>query len=174
MAVWLWQFWAYSFVGLLLEKAFALAVRSERRERRCFLLLPLCPVYGLGVWAVLALPPSMTDTFWGMALWGGAAATAVEYLVHFLYERLLGVRFWDYREIPGNLGGRICLPFSAAWGLLLAVGLPPLQARLLPLLRGIPVAVTIWMLVLFTADAVLSAWVLRQTGDPESVRIRWT
>ena len=28
-----------------------------------YLLLPVCPVYGLAMLAVLALPPDMTDTF---------------------------------------------------------------------------------------------------------------
>ena len=52
----LWFFWIYSFGGYLVERAFAAATRAERRERKCFLLLPLCPVYGLGMLAVLALP----------------------------------------------------------------------------------------------------------------------
>ena len=170
----LWQFWAYSFVGFLLEKIFAVVTRSPHQGRRCFLMLPLCPVYGFGVLAVLSLPASMTNTFWGLACWGGLAATGVEFVVHWLYEKLLGVRFWDYRGTFGNLEGRICLPFSLAWSLLLAVGLPPLHHWLLPLLEMIPAAVTWWMLVLFTADAVLSAWVLRETGDPESIRIKLT
>ena len=174
MALVLWQFWTYSFVGFLLEKTFAWLTRSPRRERRCYLMLPLCPVYGFGVLAVLSLPESMVNTFWGLAFWGGLTATAVEYAVHWLYEKLLGVRFWDYRGIPGNLGGRICPPFSVAWGLLLAAGLPPLHVRLLPLLGKISMAVTWWMLVIFTADAVLSSWVLWETGDPESVRGRLT
>ena len=53
----LWRFWLYSFLGYLLEKAFAAATASPHQTRKCFLLLPLCPVYGLAVLAVLALPP---------------------------------------------------------------------------------------------------------------------
>ena len=53
----LWYFWIYSFLGWLLELAFAAVSRSPDRRRRCLLLLPLCPVYGLGMLAVLALPP---------------------------------------------------------------------------------------------------------------------
>ena len=48
-------------------------------------------MYGLALLAVLALPPDMTGSFWRLALYGGLTATAVEYAVHFLYERLLGV-----------------------------------------------------------------------------------
>ena len=53
---WLWYFIIYSFCGFLLEVAFARAIRHPKRDRKCLLLLPLCPVYGLGMLAVLALP----------------------------------------------------------------------------------------------------------------------
>ena len=163
-------FWTYSFLGFLLEKGFALITRSEQQARRCFVLLPLCPVYGLGALAVLALPARLTGTFWGIAWWGGLTATAVEYAVHWLYDRLLGVRFWDYSGVWGNLRGRVCVPFSVAWGLLLAVGLRSVHRWLLPLLAAVPPWLTYGMLLLFAADAMLSARLLRQTGDPEAVR----
>ncbi len=170
MALWLWQFWTYSFLGFLLEKAFAAATGSARRARRCFLLLPLCPVYGLGALAVLALPPALTDSFWGLAVWGGLAATAVEYAVHWGYEAAFGVRFWDYGQVWGNLRGRVCVPFSLAWGVLLAAGLPPVQGWLAPRLAAIPPQLTYAALLLFTADALLSARLLYRTGEAESVR----
>ncbi|CAN3997591.1 hypothetical protein PBMFNG_PBMFNG_05235, partial [Dysosmobacter welbionis] len=62
---------------------------------------------GLGALAVLALPESLSGSFWSLALWGGLAATAVEYAVHVLYDRLLGVRFWDYSQVRWNLRGRV-------------------------------------------------------------------
>ena len=169
MILWLWQFWTYSFLGYLLEKAFAAATHSPHQVRRCFFLMPMCPVYGLGVMAVLALPPEMRDSFWHLAWWGGLTATAVEYAVHLAYDWLLHVRFWDYSEVPGNLRGRVCLPFSVIWGLLIALALPPLQSWLVPLLRQIPPLVTYTMLLLFTADAVLSIRILQQTRDPEAL-----
>ena len=103
MALALWLFWMYSFLGYLLEKGFAWMTRSRQQVRKCFFLLPLCPVYGLGVLAVLALPPELRQGFWNLALWGGLTATAVEYGVHWAYEHLFGVWFWDYRTIRGNL-----------------------------------------------------------------------
>ena len=73
----LWYFWIYSFLGYLLERAFAAVTHAEHQGRRCFLLLPLCPVYGLGMLAVLALPPDWTEGGW-LVISGGLAATAVE------------------------------------------------------------------------------------------------
>ena len=171
MELWLWKFWTYSFLGLLLEKAYAAVSPRGGGARRCCLLLPLCPVYGLGVTAVLLLPPQLTQSPLGMALWGGLTATAVEYGVHVWYECLLGVRFWDYQGVWGNLRGRVCVPFSLAWGLLLAAVLPGLEQVLTPLLEKIPPEVTYAALLVFTADAFLSSRVLLRAGDPEAVRV---
>ena len=57
---WFWLFLLYSFGGYVLEKLYAAARRSPHQVRKCFLLLPLCPVYGLAMLAVLHLPPDMT------------------------------------------------------------------------------------------------------------------
>lgn len=88
--MYLWSFLAYGFLGYLLEKVYALVTRSRHTVRKGYLLLPVCPVYGLAMLAVLALPQDMTDTFWHLALYGGLTATAVEYAVHFCCDRLLG------------------------------------------------------------------------------------
>lgn len=166
MSLWLWTFWTYSFLGYLLERGYAIATHADRQARKCFLLLPMCPVYGLGALAVLALPESLSGSFWSLALWGGLAATAVEYAVHILYDRLLGVRFWDYSQVRWNLRGRVCLLFSLAWSLLVAAGLPVVQAAIAPALAAVPPTVTYAALLVFTADTVVSLQLLRQAGDP--------
>ena len=165
MSLWLWTFWTYSFLGYLLERGYAIATHADRQARKCFLLLPMCPVYGLGALAVLALPESLSGSFWSLALWGGLAATAVEYAVHVLYDRLLGVRFWDYSQVRWNLRGRVCLPFSLAWGALamgLVYGVEPVMG---PILGGIPAIVTGWAAAAVGSDLLLSAALLRHTGD---------
>jgi uncharacterized membrane protein len=165
----LWQFWIYSFLGYLLEKGFAAATHAEKQGRKCFLLLPLCPVYGLGMLAVLSLPEEWTQGPW-LVVSGGLAATAVEYGVHWLYETFLGVRFWDYSNIPGNLRGRVCLPFSFIWGLLTALAVQWVQPGVAALAVWVPPLMTYLCLLVFTADAVTSAWVLLLTGDTEALR----
>ena len=109
MAGLFWRFCMYSFLGYLLERLYAAATRSPRQVRKGFLLLPLCPVYGLGVLAVEALPPALTGNFFSLALWGGLTATAVEYAVHWAYDVGLGVKFWDYTGVWGS-----ALPLASA------------------------------------------------------------
>ena len=169
MAAFLWIFWSFSLLGWVLERLFAAVTRSPRRRRRCLLLLPLCPVYGLGMAAVLALPPSLRSG-WPLYLWGGLTATSVEYIYHWWGETFLGVSFWDYTGVFGNFRGRVCLPFSLAWGLLLFPAVYLVTPPVLALADRVPVGVTWWLLLAFTADAVCSLRFLAVTHDLEALR----
>ena len=170
MAHWLWYFWIYSFLGYGLEKGFAAVTHAENQQRKCFLCLPLCPVYGLGMTAVLMLPDSWQQGLW-LVVSGGLAATAVEYAVHWGYETCLGVRFWDYSNVPGNLNGRVCIPFTLAWGALTAAAVWLVQPYIAALAARIPTVVTYLFLLLFTADAVCSIRILQVTGDLKALRM---
>lgn len=160
-----WIFVMYSFGGYLLEKAFAAVTHSQHRVRKCFLLLPLCPVYGLAMLAVLALPEELTGRLWQLALYGGIAATAVEYAAHFLYEKLLGVMFWDYSPTKMDLNRRICLPFSAVWGVLSALAVRYVQPWVMLAAGHISPGATYAMVLLMTADSFFSVKVLHEKHD---------
>lgn len=92
----IWYWFAYSFLGYCLEKLFAAATRSSHRLRRCFVFLPLCPVYGFAMVTILLLGAEKLPGAWEQILLGMLAATAMEYAVHWGYERLFQVQFWDY------------------------------------------------------------------------------
>ena len=168
MSVLFWYFLFYSFLGYLLEKVFAFFTRSPHQVRRCFLLLPLCPVYGLGMLAVLAAPKGVLSSPL-LPLWGAAAATGVEYAVHWWYESFLGVRFWDYRGQAGNLRGRVCLPFSLVWGLLTAAAVVWVQPFAAPFLASMPLWLTAGLFAVLLLDGAVSAWVLAYTGDIDAL-----
>ena len=92
MAVWLWNFWVFSFLGWCLERLFAAVTRSPQQRRRCLLLLPLCPVYGLGMAAVLALPPLFLSG-WRLYVFGGLTATAGGIAAAVVFGLLMAVLF---------------------------------------------------------------------------------
>lgn len=170
MAYWFWVFIFYSLAGCLLERAYAhRKAEPGRSARRCLLFLPLCPVYGLGMAAVLALPATMRQGLW-LPIAGAFATTAVEYAYHWACDVFLGVRFWDYSAVPGNLQGRVCLPFSLAWGLLTAIAVWLLQPPLDILISGIPPVATYVALLVFTADAVCSIRFLSVTHSVAALR----
>ena len=170
--VWVWLFVYYSFLGYLLERMFAKVTCAPKQVRKCFLLLPLCPVYGLAMTAFLALTDPGDYSALGLILRGAVLTTIVEYGVHLLYEWIFGVKFWDYSGVAGNIWGRVCLPFSAAWGLLSAWSIRYLQPLLLPLAEQTPPLVSYLLLVVLAADAVLSAALLRRYHDTELLSLR--
>ena len=92
--IWVWNFILYSFFGFLLEVAYARAT-GGRGDRKSLLVLPLCPVYGVGACLILLLPRTVIQNPFTLFLLGGLAATAAEYGMAILYERGLGVSFWD-------------------------------------------------------------------------------
>lgn len=165
-----WYFLIYSFLGFLLEVAFARAIHSPKQDRKCFLLLPLCPVYGLGALGILAAGEALGRWPLLLALVGGGAATAAEYLMGLLYQKVLGVEFWDYSGLPLNVGGRICLPFSVAWGVL-SLGLVYLIHPLaLVLVKHIPGWLTPAVAILLLSDGAITAYLLKTTGNTDSLK----
>ena len=172
MEYWFWTFLFFSFLGYLLECCFAKLTGARRKNRKCFLLLPLCPVYGLGMLAALSLPESWTENFFWQAFWGGVVCTAVEFWTHWLYEKVFGVYFWDYRPTKMDIDGRICLPFSIAWGLLSALAVRVIFPAWQPICAVIPSGVTLALALLFLIDCVCSAHLLWNFHDIELLQVK--
>ena len=49
---------------------------------------------------------------------GFIIGSIIEYIVSWFGEILLGVKWWDYSNMPLNINGRICVFYSIFWGLL--------------------------------------------------------
>ena len=160
-----WYFLGYGFLGYLLEKLFAALTHAEHRVRKGFLLAPVCPVYGLAMCAVLALGADRIGPLWELALLCSITATTAEYAVHLFCDAVLGVRFWDYSATKTDVNGRICLPFSLAWGVLGALAVRLVQPALAALAAGIPSTVTNTVLLCLGIDALWSTGVLLRWGD---------
>lgn len=170
MVRWLWYFLIYSFLGYCLEKVYAFATHSPHQVRKCFLLLPLCPVYGLAMAACLAWIPA-DSSFFLQVIAGGVICTTVEYLVHWYYDLVFSVRFWDYSGQRGNIRGRICPQFALVWGFLSALTLRWLQPAITVIAQQIPPALTFAAWMLLITDCVLTWPLLRRYQDTELLTI---
>jgi len=166
----IWYFIFYSFLGFLLEVVFARITRQEKRDRKCFYLLPLCPVYGFGALTILALPGWVKENVILLALLGGCAAAAVEYLMGLWDQRVLGVRFWNYEGLPGAVGGKICLPFAVAWGVLAVVLVRLVHPAAVRLVSLLPLWLAPAAAVLVAGDGIYSAMLLRRTGTTDALK----
>ena len=163
----IWYFFGYGFLGYLFEKAFARVTKSAHQVRKGCLLMPICPVYGLAMVAILVCGAERIESFGNLMIFGAVIATTVEYMVHWGYEALFSVYFWDYSDTKMDIGGRICLPFSLVWGLLSATAVRFIQPVMQALAVRIPTAVTDLVLVCFAIDLMYSARVLLLYGDIE-------
>lgn len=168
----IWYWIAYSFLGYCLEKLFAAATSSSHRLRQCFVFLPLCPVYGFAMVTILLLGAEKLPGAWEQILLGMLAATAMEYAVHWGYERLFQVQFWDYSSTKCDVNGRICLPFSICWGILSMLAVRYVQ----PVLEGYAALLPEWAaalaVFLVTLDGILTARVLLTTHDIDALTPR--
>ena len=70
---------------------------------------------GFSCWSLNRLR-RLPAPLWQKALLGGAAVTGIEAVAGLLWNRRHQV--WDYRPMPGNWRGQICLPYAALWCLL--------------------------------------------------------
>lgn len=166
----IWYFLFYSALGFLLEVVYTRCTGGAKRDRKCMLFLPLCPVYGVGALGILALPGWVLAR--PAALFPAAAlvAAGAEYLLAAYYQRAWGVSFWDYTGQPLALQGRICLPFALAWGLLslpLVYWVHPLARQWGQLLPG---GVIAGLGAAFLADLVCTGQVLRRSHSTRSLR----
>ena len=112
----LWFFFLYAFLGWCSEVCFA-AVKNGRFVNRGFLNGPWCPIYGCGVCTVVfCLTPLQGNL---LLLFAGSVllTSALELVTGFVLEKLFHQKWWDYSDMPFNIGGYICLMFSLVWGL---------------------------------------------------------
>lgn len=167
---WFWYFLCYSFLGFLVEVVYVRIRGEAKRDRKCRLILPLCPVYGLGAVALLLLPAAVQQNPLLLFPTAALVCTGVEYLTGLFYERVFRVSFWDYSHLPLNVGGRVCPLFSLFWGILAVVTLQVLHPGVALLVSHFPTWTAIPVLLLFGADTLLTTLVLRRTGDTNALR----
>lgn len=74
-------------------------------------------VYGVGAIVIIVCLRTQTK-WWQVYLIGAFGGGAVEYILSFLEEKILGTRSWDYSKKLLNINGRTTLIYMAFWGLL--------------------------------------------------------
>ena len=132
MYEYLLYFLVFSFAGWCAEVVFSI-FKTGRLVNRGFAKGPVCPIYGIGISLSYLLLGSV-KSFVLLAILSMAIATAVEFSVGILFDKLLGIRLWDYREERGNIGGYVCPRFSLIWGVVSAAVIR-LIPRLAPLIE---------------------------------------
>lgn len=131
-------FFVYSFIGWCSEVAFA-AFKERRFVNRGFLNGPYCPIYGFGVVIVISLLSSFENNL--ILLFGASVVltTLLEGLTGWILDKIFHNKWWDYSDMPMNIGGYVCLVFSLMWGVACVVIVKVLHPLIHNLLAFIPV-----------------------------------
>ena len=166
MVFWFSCFLIYSFLGYCLEKTFAYATHSDRQVRKCFLLLPLCPVYGAAMVAVLLLPYAAFPFSIRIVL-GAILCTTVEYLVHLFYDKVFHTQFWDYSDLSFHIRGRICPHFAIIWGILSTFAAKYIHPIVSVIAAAAPIPLVFCAWMVLAIDCVLTSTLLHRYNDTE-------
>ena len=168
-------FFLGAFLGDITETIFVFATTGRLVSRSSVLYGPFSIVWGFGfvlLTAMLYQYRNRSDGF--IFAFGTVMGGAYEYICSVFTEIVFGTVFWDYSDIPFNLGGRINLLFCFFWGIASVVWMKLLYPRISSWIEKIPRKIgnpAVWILiVLMTADIAVTAlalnrYTVRQTGE---------
>ncbi len=108
-------FLIYSCIGWCLEVIYAAATTGQLVNRG-FLNGPVCPIYGFGMVIVLFALTPLQHSILLLYLGGVILPSTLELVGGWALYKLYHTRWWDYSDLPFNIGGYICLEFCLLWG----------------------------------------------------------
>lgn len=108
----------YSVAGYIIETIYGMITKGVWESRQSFLYGPFCGIYGLGAVVMILCLHKFPKKYNILFIGGFIVGSIVEYLISLFGEVVLGVKWWDYSNMPLNLNGRICVYFSVFWGFL--------------------------------------------------------
>lgn len=151
-------FFVYGVLGWCTEVAFA-AWKEHRFVNRGFLNGPICPIYGIGVGVVVQFLSPYKSNLILLYITSVVLVTTLEWLTGFVLEKVFHNKWWDYSNMPLNLNGYVCLPFSLIWG----VACVAIVDFIHPLIHGglthIPFILGIILIVVFGAAVFADLYV---------------
>ena len=159
----------YSVLGYIIETIFGIITKGTWESRQSFLYGPFCGIYGLGA-VIMILSLQYFNQNNNRLFWGGfLVGSIIEYVVSWIGEILLNVKWWDYSNMPLNLNGRICVFFSIFWGLLAIYLMSYINPRVDRLINWIKSKISINKLKVITLgvtiflfiDCVLTGYALK-------------
>lgn len=127
----------YAVLGWCLEVCFC-TVNTGQLVNRGFLNGPVCPIYGFGMVIVITVLTPVADNIPVLFFCGALLTSALELVTGWVLKKLFHTSWWDYSDVPFNLGGYICLKFSIAWGVVAAAVMRLLQPVVAALVEAVP------------------------------------
>lgn len=153
-------FFILSFAGWVWEVMLYL-FREQAFVNRGVYKGPYLPIYGVGGLFIYFLLHRMNKKPLQVFCLSLILCTVLEYLASWFLEARWGIRWWDYSDSFLNISGRVCLLGALGFGMggmALVCFLIPLYERLMGKVSAkARIAISILLLLLFTADAAYGA-----------------
>ena len=130
-------FFIGAFLGDIVETVFCRIVMGRWMSRSSVIYGQFSIVWGVGVAAITVLLYKYKDK---------------KYICSVFTEIAFGTVFWDYSDMPFNLGGRINLLYCSFWGIAAIVWFKvayPLLSALIEKIPKKPGIIATWMLLAF-------------------------
>lgn len=175
-----WVFLVSSFLGALIEMTFCRITAGFWMSRSSVLYGAFSFVWGFGavvLTVALQRVAGRPDRYIFLA--GFVIGGVYEYLCSVFTELVFGTVFWDYSEMPLNIGGRTNVLYCIFWGLLSVVWIkvlyPPMSKgieKLPPLLGKIATWVIVFVMAcngLLTAAAMCRYTDRQASPQPDNV-----
>ncbi|MBP3624741.1 MAG: putative ABC transporter permease [Peptococcaceae bacterium] len=175
-----WVLLISSFLGALIEMCFCYLKGAGWMNRSSLLYGQFSIVWGFGaVVLTIVLQCLRNKRIWMIFLAGFVIGGTYEYTCSVLSELVFGTVFWDYSDMPLNIGGRTNVQYCFYWGILAVVWLKVLYPVMEYVIEKIPPLsgkIVTWALVfVMLCNGVLTAGAMiryteRQTQpEPQTV-----
>ncbi|MCQ2431681.1 MAG: HD domain-containing protein [Clostridia bacterium] len=165
MNIYLLSVFVFSIMGWIWESIYCTICRRGWQNRG-FLYGPLCPIYGcggmigLGVYDLTRLGVLPEMSVWMIFLFGFLVSMILEYPTSWILEKVFHARWWDYSEVPLNIGGRTSVPTSLAFGAASILVMKFIIPATVSLLSHFPLwlaeLLTLLLVAILSADATLT------------------
>ena len=136
VCTWFLIFIIFSVLGWVAETLLYL-IRDGKAVKRGFLFGPLCPIYGFAALICDLLIYGVLDNIFYIAAAGFLYTGVLEYVTHFLMEKIFHAMWWDYSDRKFNVHGRVYLKgllFFAAGSVIIVKVLLPLIYALIDMM----------------------------------------
>ncbi len=161
-------FFTYAMAGWLLEVVFC-TVKDGKFVNRGFLNGPVCPIYGFGAVAVILILTPLGGNILLTFLLGMVVTSLLELVTGFVLEKAFQTRWWDYSDMPFNIGGYVCLLFSLGWGVACVFLMEVLQPLIMRFINWVPTDIGVIVLILlgiyFVTDVTITIFTIRSLNQ---------
>lgn len=156
-------FLVYAVIGWIVEVINAY-IKNKKFINRGFLIGPYCPIYGVGMLAIIRLLRGYMDNYMVLFILSMTICMVLEYLTSYFMELIFKARWWDYSNKRFNINGRICLetaiPFGLGGMMIMYVINPVIEGVLNSISNNMLLVLAISLMTVFLIDLVVSFFII--------------